>query len=414
MYSLLPAGQTKEAKAMAHVTNKRIRAFVLALFCVFCSVAHGRERASIGRLAEYIKKKDFLAARVIVSRLKDQLKNPNDRQRIYWILLGHPDIGEDVLAYWQREMDRAEQKIPANARTIASMERYLNWADSAMFAGQSSLAVDGYQKAAAWLKSRREQEQAKVAPSQLVLNGLDQLYPYVLHSLARALYASRRYNDALEVYSWIPTGYSRFHRVLFEKMWSAYYAQRADLALGAISSQHSAYFSDYVDPETYLIQLYLFKRLCRQGEIDKLMNEVKTFKTKIVTGIFTYEDWAKSELFTRRLLRISRQSVTVNDPVVSAGDRRAERDRVRNSLINSFSESRKGLLDNLSLVEAYSTMAVTPGMDMGFKSMRKTENRNELVQNNLEVWPIESKGEEWADEVGNHFYLGEDQCKKAK
>jgi hypothetical protein len=323
-------------------------------------------------------------------------------------------MGEDVQALWQRDMERADAKQPSGSRTVASMSKYLSWADSLAYAGQAGAAVDAYQKAAKWIQSRRKQETEKAAPSQLIINGLDHLYPYVLHSLARALYADRRYMDALRVYSWIPAGYSRFHRVLFEKMWSAYYAKRADLALGAISSQHSAYFSDYVDPETYLVQLYMFKRLCRQAEIDKLLAEVKAFKKKIVEGGFTYEDWAKSEIFTRRILTVAQQGKLQGDRVVSAADRIAERDRIRANLVNSFNSNRKGLLDNLTLVEAYSTMATTPGMEQGFEPIHKTTNRDELIQRNLEVWPIEANGEEWADEVGNHFYLGDDQCKKTQ
>jgi hypothetical protein len=403
---------------MARLKNSWIAAVVLGVSLATLSVAQAQDRASVGYLATYIKNKDYLAARVMVSRLQQQLKNPAELQRVYWILLSHPDMGEDIIPSWQRTMDQVSASHKggkeASVSPLASMEKYLNWADSVMYAGQTASAVDGYQKAAQWLKTRRAQEVAKANPSQLVLNGLDQIYPYVLHSLARALYADRRYREALEVYSWMQPSYSRFHRVLFEKMWTAYYAQKADLALGAISSQHSAYFSDYVDPETYLVQLYLFKRLCRQSEFDRILAEVKAFKKKITDGVFTYEDFAKSEVFTQRILRVSEQSADKNDAIVSASDRRAERDRIKTNLLNSFNYSKKALLENLSLVEAYSTMATTPGMELGFEPMRRTTDRNELVRRNLEVWPIEADGEEWADEVGNHFYLGESQCKKEK
>jgi hypothetical protein len=399
---------------MAPIRNSRFVAAVLGVMLAASSAAQAQERASIGYLATYIKKKDYLAARVIVSRLKTQLKSPGERQRVYWILLSHPDMGEDVLASWQKEMDRLDKIQPGSNLSVVSMDKYMNWADSLLFAGQTAAAIEGYQKAAQWLKNRRAQERAKANPSLLILNGLDQLYPYVLHSLARALYAAQRYKDALVVYSWITPRYSRFHRILFERMWTAYYAQRADLALGAISSQHSAFFSEYVDPETYLVQLYLFKRLCRQSEIERLIAEAKAFKKKIVDGVFTYEDFAKSEIFTRRILQVSKQSDSISDAIVSSAERRAEKDRIRTNLVNSFNFSRKTLLDNLSLIEAYSTMATTPGMELGFEPMHRTTDRDELIQKNLEVWPIEANGEEWADEVGNHFYLGEDQCKKAK
>ncbi|MFL5815406.1 MAG: hypothetical protein ACJ763_17655 [Bdellovibrionia bacterium] len=399
---------------MARIKNSWVAAAVLGVSLATSGVAQAQERASVGYLATYIKNKDYLAARIMVSRLQAQLKSPSELQRVYWILLSHPDIGEDMISSWQRTMDQAAAAQKKSSSPMASMEKYLNWADSLMYAGQSAAAVDGYQKAAQWLRTRRDQEKAKANPSQLVISGLDQIYPYVLHSLARALYADRRYREALEVYSWMKPGYARFHRVLFEKMWTAYYAQRADLALGAISSQHSAYFSDYVDPETYLVQLYLFKRLCRQSETDKILAEVKAFKKKITDGIFTYEDFAKSEVFTQRILRVSEQSADKGDAVVSAAERRAERDRIKTNLSNSFNFSKKSLLENLSLVEAYSTMATTPGMELGFEPMRKTTDRDELIRRNLEVWPIEANGEEWADEVGSHFYLGESQCKKEK
>lgn len=372
--------------------------------------AWANDKAGFADLQKYIQDKDYLGARVLVYRLNGSVKDPVQRERIYWSLLGTPDVGEDVLHTWE-EGDRA--LMARGGAKIWSMRAYMSQADSLLYAKKYIAAAETYKKAAEWLHKRRQAALAEKNPSQTVVAGIDELYPYVLHAMARAYYGAHRYREALEVYSWIPQGYARYHKVLFEKMWTAYYAGRADQALGAIYSLHSAYFSDYVDPETYLVQLYVFKRLCRTEEIPMLLNEVRRFREKIENGSFTYEDWANSEIFTKRLLNLSRTEDVDNDWLISANDRRAERKRIQNLLMRSFEGSKSRLVSNLQLIEAYSTLATTPGMDRGFEPIHRVKDRYELIRKNLEVWPAEAKGEEeWADEVGHGFYLGDDQCKK--
>ena len=236
------------------------------------------------RVQTYLDHKDLLGARVLVRKLYGILKSPADRASIRSVLLHNEDIGDDIIYSW--DQNRQKSTIPGAAGI--TLDPLLKKADALMLSEKFDQAAIKFQQAAQWLKKKKQYELTRPKPSNEILWNIDRTYPYVLHGLARSLYGAGRYAGAIEVYSWIPKNYSRYHKVLFEKMWAAYQAKNIEVALGAIASQRNAFFSSYNEPEAYLIQIYLFKQLCRNADLDALLLEVNEFKTKLNSNQFDY------------------------------------------------------------------------------------------------------------------------------
>ncbi|OFZ18777.1 MAG: hypothetical protein A2X94_06155 [Bdellovibrionales bacterium GWB1_55_8] len=342
--------------------------------------------------------RDFLAVRVLARKLAVHKKDIGTWNAVRTLLLKHPEIGNDLVLGWERI-----RPVTGKDKTGQTpVEKTLNRADELLLAGKSGEAFDLYQKCAQWLK-KRSRFRARVG------RNADLLYPYVLHGMGRALYASGRFADALTVYGWFTPSYPRFRQTLFEKMWSALRAGQVDVALGAIASQRSAFFSRFMNPEAYLIQVYLYKALCRDEDLKGTLAEVSEFKSQLESGTYDYLEWAKSDFEMRALANLAETAVLPNLPPVTIAERTAEREKVRSFLLREFGFYRARLSEHLTLIEAYARLAATPGIGSGLKAIEKLPSRSELFRQNLEIWPADDS-EVWIDEVGKHRFIGASLC----
>jgi hypothetical protein len=238
------------------------------------------------------------------------------------------------------------------------------------------------------------------------------LHQFMLHSMARALYGAQRFADSLEVYGWIPPTYPRYRQVLFEKMWAAFRHGRLDIALGAIASQHSAYFSEYQEPETYLVQVYVFKKLCRDQELERVRNMIKKFKSVLMEPSHEYgfREWAKSDLETFSLLRLTEiTEIPDADQTILDSERLREKNKINKLLRIRFENERKRLAEQLKIVLAYSYVAI--GADSLAVKNYQLPSRAELMKHGSEFWLVRD-GENWVDELGGHLYIGDSRCKE--
>lgn len=346
---------------------------------------------------KYVKEKDFLAARLAVISLAKKRITGRQWLQVRRTLHDEPKVGFDFVFKWDRIHPIDVKSTDFDRRFNASLAK----ADQLQSDAQFNEAFAIYQKLAKSLANRiRKGDEDELF-----------LYQYCLHAMARSLYGAGRFKESLEVYQWIPTSYPRMRQVLFEKGWAAFRANRLDLANGAIASQRSSYFSDFLEPESYLIQIYIFKKLCREKDTELVRKRIRRFKKDILEEKFTYKDWARGDIETRSLLRLVEAEIRDSDPLFSKADRRRERDRIENALKRFFEFEKKRLVKQLNQVLAYSFLAIAADA-LAMKNYR-LPSRATLLRNGQEIWPA-GDGEDWIDEIGQHSYIGASLCSDQK
>jgi hypothetical protein len=373
----------------------------LALLLALPLLAVARPAAAadplVGTLRTYVQEKDFLGARILIRQIARRPLTIEDWIAVRNMLFENLQIGTDMALGWDRFRPKAV--LPLGGSDV---DQTLARADQALLAGQNRQALAYFQAAARLVKAMQ-------ARGPLGRPNVNFLFPYILHGMARALFSEKRFGEALEVYSWIRPEYPRYRQILFEKMWTSFKAGYIDLALGAIADQRSAYLSRFVEPETYLIQIYLYKVLCREADLLQVLDEITKYLAMLRDGRYGYEEWAKSDIETRALINLTNPGNRKVGGIVTDTEREAERQGIRGLLSKRFALHKARLLEYLVLVQAYSRLATTPGMGAALRPIQRIPGRAALFKSNLEIWPADSP-EEWADEVGQHRFIGESLC----
>jgi hypothetical protein len=339
--------------------------------------------------------KDDLAIRVV---LRENFKKEISfaQWRYARALLGRrPSVGFDLVMAWDRHpaVKKMDQRT---VKTIQTLEK----ADQLMINREFEEAFKTYQSVA---KFFRAESKSGIKRSNV------QFYYSVLHSMARALYGANRLADAIEVYTWIPASYYQTQQVLFEKMWAGFRSKRYDIALGSVASQRSAFYSEFLEPETYLVQIYILKRLCRAEQAQKALESIKKFYKALQSGSLTYQEWARRDLYWSSLqfLTERRNKELERMDIVSEEKRLSEISKIDDRLKKQFSSNKPNLVESLRLVIGYSTLAVRNDNTIG--KVNKLEDPKTLRGKGIEWWPAEDT-EEWLDEIGSHIFVGESLC----
>lgn len=343
--------------------------------------------------------KDDLGIRVL---LRENFRKPvtyKDWRFARSVLGRRPGAGFDLVMAWDRH-PAIKKYDKRTVKTIQALEK----ADQLMLEKKFDEAFKTYQAVAKYF---RTQSKRGVKKSNV------QFYYSVLHSMARALYGANRLAESLEVYSWIPGSYYQTQQVLFEKMWAGFRAKRYDIALGAVASQRSAFFSEFLEPETYLVQIYTLKRLCRTEQAQKALDSIKKFYKALQSGSLTYKEWARRDLYwsSLQLLTERKSKETERLDIISEDKRLAEIQKIDDRLKKQFAMNRPTLLESLRLVIGYSTLAVRNDKVLG--RVNELEDPQTLRAKGIEWWPAEDT-EEWLDEIGSHVFVGESLCGQEK
>ncbi len=300
--------------------------------------------------------------------------------------------GFDLIPFWNAR----------NAVGKADIDLQLEKVDNLMHLGKYEAAFEVGQAATKKLK-----QLASIRPDA------KRLLPYVYHSMGQALYGAGRFDDALKVYQWISPNYPFFRQILFEKMWAAFKDGRVDLALGAIASQRSTYFSKYLSPESYLLQTYLYKRLCREDDLKQVIAEMKNYEDILTKG--SLKDWVNNDVGALTLWHVSEIKPNERDDLATANtqERASEQAQIKEALQRVYEKQRPGILNDLKAAVAYAHLASVTDTKSVLKPVKSLKSRDELLKQNLEVWPANSN-EEWLDEVGKHVLVGESLCNQQK
>ncbi|MBC7396061.1 MAG: tetratricopeptide repeat protein [Bdellovibrionales bacterium] len=336
---------------------------------------------------------DFLGLRIYIKNAYSQKMTQGEWYSLKNIISGSADrLGYDLIPFWNARNNRGRAEVDGELFQVDQLMKDGNY-DQAF-----TLAQNAAVKMKALQKTRWD------AGIQL---------PYIYHSMGRALYGSRRYEEALKVYQWINPKYPFFVQVLFEKMWAAFKAGRVDMALGAIASQRSAYFSKYLAPESYLVQTYLYRKLCRDDDQKQVVNEMKEYEALLSKPDAVLPPI--SDVNTLVLTQLANQPLRDSDNIklYSVNVREHEQTEIKNALKKQSEMRRTKTLNDLKTVIAYQQLSGQADSKTVLKPVESMKSRDDLLKQNLEVWPADS-AEEWMDELGKHVLIGESLCKQQK
>ena len=346
-------------------------------------------------------KQDDLGIRLAIKRFSRHVPTYGEWIQVRQLLHRRPNVGYSLMFKWDSMPFRGAPKDGKDQLQEAKVNTLLRAADEAMSRGKFQTSFGYYQNVARQLK--RE-----------ILAGRSEnrlLYQITIHSMARALYGAGRFEESLRVYSWISKNYPRYRQVLFERMWTGFRAGRMEIALGAIASQQSAYFANYMEPESYLVQLYIYKKLCRTDEQATLRQSIERFRDSLANGRYTYAEWAKSDLETFSLLRLTEQPIDRSLSAAGQQERRKEQADIKRFLLQRFEIEKKRLLRELTQVLAYFNLAVAADtLKMSSSELSRKTLRTGSQQ---EFWPVDD-AEDWLDELGSHIFIGQSECQSKK
>lgn len=378
-----------------------VRNFVVVVF-LFCTVGVNSAKAqSFLKSVELLEKNsDDVAIRILVRKNFKKKLTVKEWFEIRKILVRRPKVGFDAIAAWDRQLSL---KATILEKESDSVFRILEKADEMALNKEFEKSFEMYQRAAKYLRTSNKGRIPK---------GNQQIYLNILHQMARTLYAQKRFKESMDVYTWIPPVYPQIRQVLFEKMWASFRAGKYDMALGAIASQQSGFFSEFLHPESYLLKIYIFKRLCRKKDLAFTIEAIKGYLASLKSGKFNYLEWAKSDLYYMSLAQLvesERNNSKAQLQIVGQRERDDEIKRVTDSLKVRFKNYRPTLQAQLERVYGYASLAL--GNDQEFlKPLSDLPEPKVLEKKGFELWPA-GDAEEWLDEIGSHVYIGSSECK---
>ncbi len=374
--------------------------FLTLLICGFTAESVNAENV-IKVISEMEKNSDDLGIRIIVRKNFKKKLTIKDWFEIRKTLVRRPKVGFDAVTAWDRQISLKASTLEKESEQIF---QFLEKADEYALNKDFEKSFDMYQRAAKYFKTSNKGRIPK---------GNQQLYLNIIHQMARTLYGQKRFNDSLEVYGWISPVYPQIRQVLFEKMWTAFRAGKYDLALGAIASQQSGYFSEYLHPESYLLKIYIFKRLCRKKDLAYTIESIKNYLASIKNGKFNYMEWAKTDLYymsLAQLIETSKNNRKAMLQYVSQKERDEEIKKITESLKERFKSQKETLQAQLERVYGYASLALSNDQDF-LKPVSSLPETKVIEKKGYELWPA-GDAEEWLDEIGSHVYIGQSECKE--
>lgn len=374
--------------------------YIILLFLMSFSLASGQTKSALIKQFNFYKSNgDELGMRMTIKKLAATDISFNEWHSIRKLIHKNLDVGYDLVFKW----DNFGMKKFSLANEDLALIKVIKESDDAMLVENFDKAFLGYQKVAQLLKAEIKTGKKE----QLVL------YYSMLHYMGRALYGAKRYQESVEVYGWIDQSYPRIRQVIFERMWAAFRLGRIDIANGMIVSQQSSYFSPYMEPESYLVQVYIYKRLCREDELKVVRLKIQEYLKKIKENQVSFSEWAKEDIETYSLISLIEKEVKQieGESEVNVALRKKEQAQLKGLLMTKFESDKNRIMAQLDKVVAYSYIAMGSS---SFKTSRTDlKNRDALLKEGLEFWPVDD-AEDWVDEIGSHLYIGDSKCEKPK
>jgi 3-polyprenyl-4-hydroxybenzoate decarboxylase len=99
--------------------------------------------------------------------------------------------------------------------------------------------------------------------------------------------------------------------------------------------------------------------------------------------------------------------------MITPAERVSEQRQISEVLEKVYQKQKPLILNDLKTILAYQHLANVTDTKTVLQPVHKLKSRDELLAQDLEVWPADFK-EEWLDEVGKHVLIGESLCKPDK
>ena len=321
----------------------------------------------------------LLDARALVNQLQEKKQNPKEWMEIRDIIHEYPQIGLDLLLTY-------DQKSPI---PLSKVDLIIKKLDQLMMAKDFKKAASGYQII---LKIISKNKKFKSGRNY-------QLYWSIVHSLGRCLYALKQFDEAYKVYTTIPSSYPFFKQVQFELMWNTYMNGRLEYSLGAIATMSSGHFSKILEPEVYLLQYYIYRRLCRDEEVDIIKKRVQSYQNVLNKYKFPLANWLKKDVETLVYKQIL-ESGSMTSP---------EGIRLKKLLDQRMNADVKRWRKEFDLVAAH--LEVDSGKNKNLEPVQTLLSIDQLLSTSNEKWNVEDS-EIWSDELGKHVFIKRDLCEK--
>jgi hypothetical protein len=333
------------------------------------------------KLEDDLKKYNLISAREYLFYMEQNGLTKEEWIKVRDLIHQYPQIGLDVLLSFDKNSPYPLNKVDAaikKADQLMSNKKFLE-------------AAYGYQEILKF-----------ITKSPKFKNGRNlQLYWSLIHSLARAFYGLKQYDDAYTLYATIPSSYPFYRQVQFERMWNNYMNDKLDYALGAIPTMASGRFSKILEAEVYLVQYYIYKRLCRFKEAEAVKRKVKAYQKSLDVIQFQLGNWIKKDVVNL----IYRQ-------VLLSGDLQSEEtNRLKNILELEKNKDFERMKKEFDLVVAH--LDLDSGNNNNLKPVKTPLIAKEIFLKSYEKWNSEN-GEFWPDEMGKYVFVQKDVCKKIK
>lgn len=294
-------------------------------------------------------------------------------------------------------------------------------------------------------------------------------------NVARILYETGRYREAMTYYQRIRRESDNWLQAHFEASWAFFLLQKHNNTLGTIHTLHSPFFVNRFFPETYILESVTYLRLCRYDEVKASMKEFRDRYKPVFDDIRRMKSqFAQSpaEFFRvvhdYRTTRASRQypgAMAILDAVSRTDSYRDAVDTIRfadqelarlGSARYSEVFGKSGLLDELRtfIADKKKIAATDAGARLYVQAigyydyLRELSNQTQLIQaemllgkidqlreklnvgtadrkgnfvgglqaldltSDLEYWPFQ--GEYWEDELGHYVYNVGSACKERR
>lgn len=373
---------------------KKIVIFFTIIFLGVCGHADDISKAQALAAA-----KDYLGLRI---QLIKSYNNPvayKDWLKFRRLIYDTPQVGYDIVFAWDQHKRVTGMTEDTTEQLV---EKAIKKAEELLIEKQYAKAFELYQLAATRIKKSYRSKVGKENRN---------IYYWLLHQMGRTLYSSGNYDQALDVYSWIPTRYYQFRQVQFEKMWTAFRLNKLDIAMGSIISQQSAYYSRYIEPESYLVKLYILQKLCDQKQVTRVIKDIEIYIAQIRSKKLRLTEWAKNDLYDYSISLLTRVGETEGlTSLISVQERIDQKNKILKKLNAKFTDDQLRIERDLNKVKGYA-MLMRFDVTEELEKVTTLPTSDVLSSQGLEYWPT-SKNEEWVDEAGQYFYNGESKCKK--
>lgn len=350
---------------------------ILFLINFSASAQDSQFSSNLRKLEEDLKSYKLIQAREFLEYL--QLRKLSQKE---WILIRdvihrYPQIGFDVLMKYDQSAMIKTSKI----------DNAIKQADRLMREKKFYQAAFGYQEILKYIVKYKKKDSDRNS----------QLYWSLIHSLARAFYGLKQFDDAFKLYSSIPTSYPFYKQVQFELMWNNYQNGKLEFALGAIANMTSGNFSKILEPEVYLVQYYINKRMCRNQEAELIKKRVIGTQ-KVIDGVeVSLGSWIKKDIDTQIYRQVLMSGDLKNEETVNL------KEALEKLKIKDFERLQK----EFALVVAH--LELDSGTNKNLAPYKNSTKVEEIIRSSGDKWRADEE-EKWIDEVGNYVSIQKDLC----